>query len=810
MSEASDIQKNGSNDIEKTDIDVNYDVEDNTNVNADAAQSVMDVDDENIGHTLIDAANKQETISGEMSPTDSERSEDFKEPGNTDIKAYGSVESSLDTPVESTDLPTATPVAESNGFAQNDNSVSKSQAEDVKSATEITFEVKDDEKDTDYDDKPKGKDSIDDDEADDDDDDDEKQDMVEDEMDLDNDVNEEDEEDEEDEDIKPSKKIKKEFGAKSKEGSKSIQPEDHIEEQIAEPEPQIDEEKVKTYRQTHTIIVPSYSSWFNMKKIHPIEKKSLPEFFELNHPSKSPKVYVGYRNFMINAYRLNPNEYLTLTSCRRNLVGDVGTLMRLFKFLNKWGLINYQVNPSFKPSFNLEKLSNGSTAPLPYAGEYKVNYDSPRGLFPFETFKLNSEVNIEKLKQLMSDSLQPKVENKENFDFSKEIKLDQVTGDNKRKPEQEEVDQKITCNKKQKDDWSPTEVRKLLAGIKTYKNDWYKVSEEVKTKSPSECILKFLKLPIEDNFNGLSEDELRLMKYSSNFPVNSVDNPIISNLIFMSQLVDSNVAKAASDRASKVMYDKILEKIEKLDEVERKQEKKDEKKETEEAKNEFDDMIIEPKDEEEDAEGEENKEGDSNKKGDETGKNETEKLKTEANEALKEYDVPEATSVDHLKSLNSTTFGIVGSRAHLFKTLEEREINKLTTTILNQQSNKIELKLQKISKLEEIYQTQQKILVKQQEEVFMDRLNLTNSTIKVTKRLEDIIKKLESNNLQNESMIKELAEIKSMVYNPLSSSNLEIDPVAASASVNNENKVDSPSANPLSYQSPQTFKVWVP
>jgi hypothetical protein len=46
---------------------------------------------------------------------------------------------------------------------------------------------------------------------------------------------------------------------------------------------------------------------------------------------------------MINTYRLNPNEYLTVTSCRRNLCGDVGGIMRVHAFLEQWGLINYQV-----------------------------------------------------------------------------------------------------------------------------------------------------------------------------------------------------------------------------------------------------------------------------------------------------------------------------------------------------------------------------------------------------------------------------------------------------------------------------------
>lgn len=49
---------------------------------------------------------------------------------------------------------------------------------------------------------------------------------------------------------------------------------------------------------------------------------------------------------MINTYRLNPGEYLTVTACRRNLAGDVGAIMRVHAFLEQWGLINYQVRSS--------------------------------------------------------------------------------------------------------------------------------------------------------------------------------------------------------------------------------------------------------------------------------------------------------------------------------------------------------------------------------------------------------------------------------------------------------------------------------
>jgi SWI/SNF related-matrix-associated actin-dependent regulator of chromatin subfamily C len=95
--------------------------------------------------------------------------------------------------------------------------------------------------------------------------------------------------------------------------------------------------------QTHAIVLPSYSTWFDMNAIHEIERKAMAEFFNNRNRSKTPAVYKDYRDFMINTYRLNPVEYLTVTACRRNLAGDVCAIMRVHAFLEQWGLINYQV-----------------------------------------------------------------------------------------------------------------------------------------------------------------------------------------------------------------------------------------------------------------------------------------------------------------------------------------------------------------------------------------------------------------------------------------------------------------------------------
>ncbi|KAL6719898.1 SWI/SNF and RSC complex subunit Ssr2 [Lecanora helva] len=134
--------------------------------------------------------------------------------------------------------------------------------------------------------------------------------------------------------------------------------------------------------QRHAVVLPSYSTWFDMHAIHDTEKRSLSEFFNDRNRSKTPAVYKDYRDFMINTYRLNPSEYLTVTACRRNLAGDVCAIMRVHSFLEQWGLINYQIDPDTKPS---------AVGP-PFTGHFRVVADTPRGL---QTFQPSSDIKYE-------------------------------------------------------------------------------------------------------------------------------------------------------------------------------------------------------------------------------------------------------------------------------------------------------------------------------------------------------------------------------------------------------------------------------
>lgn len=312
--------------------------------------------------------------------------------------------------------------------------------------------------------------------------------------------------------------------------------------------------------QTNHIIVPSYSAWFDYNCIHSVERRALPEFFNFKNKSKTPEVYIAYRNFMIDTYRLNPTEYLTFTACRRNLAGDVCAIMRVHAFLEQWGLINYQVNPAMRPS----PMGPPSTC------HFHVLVDTPSGLKPFEVNKPKSQQasatqggagatpNASAVHNA-HPNLTPASQQPENgtpssaADTKRSIKKDLATiSDNGLK-----IDQYAKKRGTQHREWDDAETLKLLEGIEMYKDDWNKVCEHVGSRTQDECILHFLQLPIEDPYLENMKDVTPPL--TQPIPFSKQGNPIMSTVCFLASVVPPPVAaaatKAALDEFSKLTED---------------------------------------------------------------------------------------------------------------------------------------------------------------------------------------------------------------------------------------------------------------
>ncbi|KTG47787.1 hypothetical protein cypCar_00001983 [Cyprinus carpio] len=276
--------------------------------------------------------------------------------------------------------------------------------------------------------------------------------------------------------------------------------------------------------QTHHIIIPSYAAWFDYNSVHAIERRALPEFFNGKNKSKTPEIYLAYRNFMIDTYRLNPKEYLTSTACRRNLAGDVCAIMRVHAFLEQWGLINYQVDSESRPT---------PMGPPP-TSHFHVLADTPSSLVPLQPKASQTSSSQQMLS--FPDKVKDKPADLQNFGLRTDV-YSKKSGPAKTKNAASATRE-----------WTDQETLLLLEGLEMYKDDWNKVSEHVGSRTQDESILHFLRLPIEDPYLEDSSSSLGPLAHQP-IPFSQAGNPVMSTVAFLASVVDPRVASAAAKSA---------------------------------------------------------------------------------------------------------------------------------------------------------------------------------------------------------------------------------------------------------------------
>uniref|UniRef100_H2Z1E8 Uncharacterized protein n=1 Tax=Ciona savignyi TaxID=51511 RepID=H2Z1E8_CIOSA len=250
---------------------------------------------------------------------------------------------------------------------------------------------------------------------------------------------------------------------------------------------------------------------------------------------------------MIDTYRLNPLEYLSATACRRNLAGDVCTILRVHALLEQWGLVNYQVDTDSKPSM---------MGPPP-TSHFHVIADTPSGLQPIAPATPSNHAHIiAKLEKvgLLGHALSAIKHNN--------LPLQNKMGDKPSAPDSGignnfglRTDIYATQHKNQTGKgktaaaaaiakpWTDQEVLLLLEGLEMHKDDWNKVSEHVGSRTQDECILQFLRLPIEDPYievvatTNAELDGEHPVVLEQPIPFSKSGNPVMSTVAFLASVV---------------------------------------------------------------------------------------------------------------------------------------------------------------------------------------------------------------------------------------------------------------------------------
>ncbi|KAM9838873.1 SWI/SNF complex subunit SMARCC1b [Aulostomus maculatus] len=454
--------------------------------------------------------------------------------------------------------------------------------------------------------------------------------------------------------------------------------------------------------QTHHIIIPSYTSWFNNNSIHAIEKRALPEFFNGKNKSKSPEIYLAYRNFMIDTYRLNPQEYLSSTSCRRNLTGDVCAVMRVHAFLEQWGLINYQVDAESRP------LPMGPP-PTPH---FNVLADTPSGLAPLQHKPL--QVSASQHMLYFPERSREKPSDCQNFGLRTDIYA-------RKHPK--------TKGASAGREWTEQETLLLLEALEVYRDDWNKVSEHVGSRTQDECILHFLRLPIEDPYLEDSSASLGPLAYQP-VPFSQSENPVMSTVAFLASVVDPRVASAAAKAALEEFSRVHEESVDKISETSNQLDKIDSldaaKTETNASSHQIP-VRVEPGGATVEGENAENLLAEER---DGRG-NEDESVQRQEGEGDEGRGVMEQDLVEGcVATAAAAALASAATKAKHLAAVEERKIKSLVALLVETQMKKLEIKLRHFEELETIMDREKEALEQQRQQLLSERQTFHTEQIK--------------------------------------------------------------------------------
>uniref|UniRef100_A0A673WXE3 SWI/SNF related BAF chromatin remodeling complex subunit C2 n=1 Tax=Salmo trutta TaxID=8032 RepID=A0A673WXE3_SALTR len=488
--------------------------------------------------------------------------------------------------------------------------------------------------------------------------------------------------------------------------------------------------------QTHHIIIPSYAAWFDYNSVHAIERRALPEFFNGKNKSKTPEIYLAYRNFMIDTYRLNPQEYLTSTACRRNLAGDVCAIMRVHAFLEQWGLINYQVDSESRPT---------PMGPPP-TSHFHVLADTPSSLVPLQP-KASQTPAAQQILSFPDKVKEKQPADLQNFGLRTDM-YSKKTGPPKSKTAASAMR-----------DWTEQETLLLLEGLEMYKDDWNKVSEHVGSRTQDECILHFLRLPIEDPYLEDTSSSLGPLAYQP-VPFSQAGNPVMSTVAFLASVVDPRVASAAAKSAleefsrmkEEVPAALVEAHVRRVEEAARASGRQDPLYGLEgsgiagTSLEEGDKPGTENKDR---AMEEDEKQGENGKKEEERGREgegerdrEAEKTETEMGNREKEKEGKEAleegqregesegerkakverdVGEGNLATAAASALAAAAVKAKHLAAVEERKIKSLVALLVETQMKKLEIKLRHFEELETIMDREREALEYQRQQLLADR-----------------------------------------------------------------------------------------
>lgn len=285
-------------------------------------------------------------------------------------------------------------------------------------------------------------------------------------------------------------------------------------------------------------VIPTTAAWFSWTKIHPIEERSLPSFFNGKWDNRSSDVYMEIRNSIMKMFHKDPKTLIEMKDLTELTSGELDARREVMEFLDHWGLINFHPFPVVdsktvetdtgglaKKALLVDKLYQFEVAAPSF---HEVGPKAEVAKQAAAPLKLLSESTI-------ADEMRPEGP-------SVEYHCNSCSADCSRRryhcQKQADFDLCSECYNNGKFDsgmspadfilmepaevpgisggsWTDQETLLLLEALELFGGNWSEIAEHVATKSKAQCILHFVQMPIEDTFLEGMDD------FDSSLPVNN-------------------------------------------------------------------------------------------------------------------------------------------------------------------------------------------------------------------------------------------------------------------------------------------------
>ncbi|KAJ6739049.1 SWI/SNF COMPLEX SUBUNIT SWI3D [Salix koriyanagi] len=273
-------------------------------------------------------------------------------------------------------------------------------------------------------------------------------------------------------------------------------------------------------RDSNAHVVPNHCGWFSWSKIHSLEERLLPSFFNGKSQSRTPDTYLDIRNWILKKFHANPNTLIEVKDLSELEVSDSEARQEVLEFLDYWGLINFhplQLDPvtnadgdeAAKKDLSLEKLFRFEaiqTCPPVVTEPNFTAPTTPSKLFPEsaiaeELAKLEGPSVEYHCNSCSADCSRKRYhcQKEADYDLCADCFNNRKFGSNMSSSDfilMEPAEAAGVSGGK----WTDQETLLLLEALELYKENWNEIAEHVATKTKAQCILHFVQMPIEDAF----------------------------------------------------------------------------------------------------------------------------------------------------------------------------------------------------------------------------------------------------------------------------------------------------------------------